>query len=392
MLRAEAAAEWARVRREQARQAKTNEDQMEHEVGARDLFAQAGAAYAEAADQAQDPAERADALWQSAAQYLACQDYARAAGQLEAFLRLGQQPDRQGEAFYLLGEAHRRSDHPAEAGAAYRECIKFPTHFAYRARYQLALAAIAAGDLDEAEAALSLNLKLLRFDPDPEALEKSLFALGDLLYQRRNYRMVVRRLEEALTRFQAEPAAPRSVDPPGPAAGQPPLTPEYTRARYQLADSYRQLAAQENQNYLIGDNMSGETRKHFLQEHRRWLLKAAEEFSRLDELLQNPQTQGHLRPDQQVRVPFIAARCWFNHGHYEKALKIYDDLARRYRKRPEALEALGGTVSCYAALGQLEQVRNRLDDIRRELPDMNEPVRRAWEAWIIEASKPLAVP
>src|SRR5205823_4226044 len=147
-----------------------------------------------------------------------------------------------------------------------------------------------------------------------------------LLYQRRNYRLVVRRLEEALGRFPADPEA--------------------TRAHYQLADSYRQLASQENQNAIIGEGMTAENRQHHVGEHRLWLQKAAKEFEELDKFLKKPEARGHLSPEQQTRVPFILARCRFELGEYDKALETYEELAERYAGRREGLEALGGTVSC----------------------------------------------
>jgi tetratricopeptide (TPR) repeat protein len=382
VLRAEVAAAWARARQEQARQVKSNDEQLAEEVAARNLFAQAGDAYGEAADRAGTPELKelkelkAEFLWLSAAQYVACQEYARAVEKLEQFLQAGPQvagvAGRQGEAWYLLGEAHRRLNHKGAAAEAYRACIKFPTPFAYRARYQLALAALETGDLDEAEAALSLNLKLLRFDPDMQAQEKSLFALGGLYYQRRNYRMVVRRLEEALGRFPAHPEA--------------------TRAHYELADSYRQLAAQENQNFLIGESMTADTKAHFQREHRRWLQKAADEFAELARFLETPEAQGHLSPGQQTEVPFIAARCRFNLGQYDEALRLYEKLVGRHPTGVQGLQALGGAVSCHAALGQYDKVRQRLAEMRAALAQVDEAVRRDWEVWVTEAGKPLSRP
>jgi tetratricopeptide (TPR) repeat protein len=388
VLRAEVAAAWARARQEQARQVKSNDEQLAEEVAARDLFAQAGAAYGEAADRAGRPELKAEFLWLGAAQYVACQEYARAIERLEQFLQAGPQvagaAGRQGEAWYLLGEAHRRLNQKDAAAEAYRACIKFPTPFAYRARYQLALAALETGDLDEAEAALSLNLKLLRFDPDMEAQEKSLFALGDLLYQRRNYRMVVRRLEEALGRF--------------------PANPEATWAHYQLADSYRQLAAQENQNSLIGESMTADTKAHFQREHSRWLEKAADEFTELARFLETPEAQGHLSPEQQTQVPFIAARCRFNLGQYDEALRLYERLAERHPSGVEGLLALGGTVSCHAgllqaaksaksaksrdeALRHADKIRQRLAEMQALLPTVDGLARQEWEKWVRDATE-----
>jgi tetratricopeptide (TPR) repeat protein len=374
VLHAEVAAEWGRQRQVYARQAKEKDDQQKEERAARELLAKAAAAYAEAAALDATPTEQADHLWLSATAWMDCQDYSRAAEEMQQFLSKGQRPERQGEGWYLQGEAYRQANKKAAAESAYRECIKFPTHFAYRARYQLALAAIDKGDLDEAEAALSLNLKLLRFDSDAEAQKQTLFALGDLLYQRHNYRMVVRYLDEALSRSFP-------VNPEGPA------TAEATRARYQLADSYRQLAAQQNQNLIIGEKLSNPARAKFQEEHRGLLEKAAEEFHKLDEYLKKPEAQGHLSLELQVQVPFIEARCRFDGGFYDEALKVYSSLAQRYPNRPEGLDALVGCVHCYAAVGDLKAVRHYLEEIRAALPAMDESIRKPWEEWLIDANK-----
>jgi tetratricopeptide (TPR) repeat protein len=378
VLRGEAAAQWGRQRRERARKSKNKDEQQKEESAARELFAKAAAAYDQAAAVGRSPTEQADPLWQSAAAYLDCQDHAHAADQLQRFLKLDPRSERQGEGWYLLGEAHRRANNAAAADTAYRESIKFPTHFAYRARYQLALAAIDKGDLDEAEAALSLNLRLLRFDADPEAQKQTLFALGDLLYQRRNYQMVVKRLDEAVGPFHIDPDATP--------------TPEATRARYQLADSYRQLAAQRNQSLIIEDNLSEEARNKYQQVHRGLLEKAADEFHKLDELLKKPEAQGHLSLELQVQIPFIEANCKYDLGQFDKALELYESLVQRYPNRPEGLDALGGCVKCHAALGNIKAVRKRLEDIRAVLATMDDSVRKPWEEWLIQANKPLGNP
>src|SRR5439155_8675059 len=110
---------------------------------------------------------------------------------------------------------------------------------------------------------------------------------------------------------------------------------ELTRARYQLADSYRQIAAQENQSFLLGENYTPETRAHFQKEHRRWLLKAAEEFADLDKVLDSAEGKGHLTDEQRAGVPFITAKCWFNLGQYDKALAIYERLIDSHKGKVE---------------------------------------------------------
>ena len=138
---------------------------------------------------------------------------------------------RQGEGWFLLGEARRRLRDP-EAGKAYLTCIGYPTNYAYRARYYLALAAVANGQLDGALGMLEQNLTLLHNDPDPEAQEMSLYALGDLLYRRGNYHMVVQRLGAAVKHFPANPEATALITNwPIPTASWPTsatLTPSWT--------------------------------------------------------------------------------------------------------------------------------------------------------------------
>jgi tetratricopeptide (TPR) repeat protein len=382
VLRGEVSAAWALGRHEAAARAKSNEEQQAEELASRALRAQAGAAYGEGAGLAKDAAARGACLWQSAGQYLAGQEYGRAVEQLTRFLQEQPRAPRQGEGWYLLGEAHGRLGHAEAAMAAYRESIKFPGRFAYQARYRLALAALAAGNLDEAEAALERNLNLLRFDPDAEAEEKSLFALGALLHKRGNYRMVVRRLEEALGRFAAEA---------GPHGGVT-ANPEYTRARYQLADSYCQLANQVTQSLFVDRTLAAATRQHFEEEKRGWLEKALRELDRLVADLGRPQMQGHLSGEQCRQLPFTAARCCFNLGDYEGALRRYKQLSDRYQGEPAGLDALAGEVNCYAGMRMVEKVRERLGAVARavtQTPGLDAADRAAWLKWVQDATRAL---
>jgi tetratricopeptide (TPR) repeat protein len=372
LLRGELAGSWARLCLEKAKQAADAQARQAEEEQARGLFRQAAEAYAEAAGRADAaPEGRAKALALSAEHYLACGEHAQAIDKLGAYLKLEKAPAELGKGWYRLGEAHRAVHNAEAAEAAYRECLLHETRFAYLARYQLAEAKLVTGYLDEAEAALTLNLKLMRFDPDEEAEEKSLFALGGLCYRRRNYRDAARHLALALGRFKDNPEA--------------------VRARFQLADSYRQIASQENQNFLLREYKNKtEAREHYQKEHRRWLLLAAEEFTALAEFLDGPQGQGHLTPQHRAQVPLMAAKCWFNRGDYQKALAMYEGLIARYRGKVEVLDALGGAVRCHAALEQLDAVRQRLLQVQMALRDFEEPVRSPWEDWLRKATAGLS--
>ena len=89
-------------------------------------------------------------LWHSARCSWEARDLEQASARLEAVLKIEPTDDerkqdwyvqREGEANYLLGEVRRARNDTEGAASAYRECIKYTTPFAYRARYRLALAA-----------------------------------------------------------------------------------------------------------------------------------------------------------------------------------------------------------------------------------------------------------
>jgi tetratricopeptide (TPR) repeat protein len=367
VLKSEIQAEWARQYQERTARAETPEQAKQFEDEAGKLYRQAAEASAEAARIAGlEPKEQVALLWTSVNYYQACADWPLAARSLE--LVLGQDPEepRKGEGWFRLGEVRRRQNDNTGAAVAYRKCLEFPTRFAALARYQLAMASLQSGDLEDAEDALKVNIDTLRYAPDPEALEKSLFQLGSLLYQRRKYRLAVHRLEEAINRFRDDPEVPR--------------------ARFQLADSYRQISLLEYQSLFLNETMSLEKRAHFEQEYRTWLRKAAEEFDQLDKFLDTPAGQNALTPEQRVKVPFITARCWLNAKTPAKALEIYQRLAKRHEGRVEQLDALGGIVSCYALAGDEDKVRQHLVQIQMLLRGMDEAVRVPWQQWVEDAT------
>ncbi len=370
-LKGEVHGDWARLRKQKAA---TDKPDPVAEKETRELFHQAAKALADAADLPDlPPAQQGDYLWASVPNHAAAEETDEVLRKLKRIVGLDLPQARLGEAWYMLGQEYRARGQQAEAGKAYLQCLRYGTRFEYLARYQLALADFAAGNLDGAESALLHNIRLLRFTPEEEALSLSQFALGNLLYHRRDYRQVPRHLEGALER------ARKRKD-----QGQ-----EVTRAWFQLADSYRQLAHQQNQSFLLGGNLADETRQLYQSEHHRWLEKAALEFTALDEFLNSPAGADHLTREQREQIPFITAKCWRNRGQYEKALAIYERLVDQYKGKVLVLEALGGVVSCYAHMGDLDKVRQRLVQISQELEGMPADVRAAWEEWLKLATKKL---
>jgi tetratricopeptide (TPR) repeat protein len=363
-LKAEVSTEWARKRSTPADGGKLSP---EEEKAASDLFARAGAAYLEVAAAAPEDG-RADLLWQAAGRFVEGHDLEKAVVTLEQFLQTEKRPDRIGEGWFLLGEAKRQSKDVAGAEAAYLACVGCPTSFQYRARYQLAMLYWQAGKADQAREQLGQNLHLLAFDHDTEALEKSLYALGNFAYQRHDYAEVVKRLEQALSQF--------------------PANPEQTRARYELANSYRQLAAEAKRDEMLGDSPNPEYIKHLQEKHRQYLQKAAREYEELATFLEKPESAGHLTIDERIEVPFTAAQCYFDLGMYAEALTVYDRLLQTNTDQHVTLQALGGAARCHLFLRQEDKARERLDEIRKGLAGLKKAEQKEWEEWLSLASKP----
>jgi tetratricopeptide (TPR) repeat protein len=374
VMRGETAAEWAAYKSLEARKPGTSPE-LEKEALA--LYVQAADAYSEAAGNTGiKPDEQGKYLWASALAYQSAKDPVKVMERLEKFITLAVEPEKLSEAYYHLGDIYLQNKDSTSARANFDMCVKKgENHFTHLARYQLAMMALGEGRVDEGLAALIENVNRLRYEDDPEALAQSLFALGDLWYQRKDYHGVCRTLEKPLGRFEENPKFKDN--------------PEVTRARYQLADSYRQIAINQSQSLLVDQSMSTESRAHHQAQQRTWLQKAADKFAALDAYLVTEAGKDQLSPKQRADVPVLAAKCWFGLGEYDKAMAINDRLIARYPERLEGLEALGAAVQCHAARGQLEKVRQRLVQIELLLPKLPPDVRKDWEPWLAECVKQL---
>ncbi len=333
-----------------------------------DLLKQAGQAFEQAAEASKELPERAERLWLSSAGHLDGGDPERAVRVLERFLQLdGHTPERFGEAWYWLAIAQERLKHRADAEASYQCCKRYRSRFGCRARFRLSEMELARGHVDVAVGWLEENLKALQTDADDEAKEKSLFSLGHLLFVKRDYPSARPMLEQGVSDYPNSTAC--------------------VRGRFELAETYRQLAI-ESQNFMQDDSkLSPETREHFLEQRRKWLTQAADQYELLSQALTNKTLAAALTAVEQVQVVFSMADCRFNLGEYAAALKLYDDLADRYKGRLEYLSALGGTARCFAAQRDFPRFRARLADIRVALKSADPRTQREWEQWLSVAGK-----
>lgn len=379
--RAELNTAWAHVVQERAHTSKEEAARKKEEATADELLRQAAQAHAEAAKLLDAKDQRDEHLWHSAVRSFQGHDYPRAAEKLKDIVeQVKDNVERLSEGLFLLGETCRNLNDMQAAETAYKACVERGARFTYRARYQLALIDIEAGKIDLAVNELQQNILIEHPYSDPEAQEKSRLALCSLLYQSaasrpQNYRHVVQYLELHLDRFA--------------------VTPEAVRARYQLADSYRQIASNNQINHSVrsSEKISPDVEIHHREVNRHSWTRAAEEFAKLEEIIQDSALASMLSLKQQVEIPFFTAECYFNLGEYEKALRQYERLADKWGKRQHALRAMGETIKCFAAMKDYKQIQQHAESIRGMLAStegLTDTDRQRWIEWlkIVTATPP----
>jgi hypothetical protein len=372
--RAELNTAWARSVQGRARAAKDEATRKKEESTADALLRQAAEAHTEAAKLISKTADRDEHLWLSAVCSYEGHDYPRAADKLKDIVEhVEDNVDRLSEGLFLLGETCRKLNDVKAAETAYKACVERAARFTYRARYQLAMLEVQAGKIDQARIELEQNILIEHRDSDPEAQEKSRLELCSLLYQSaaslpQYYRKVVQHLEDHIDHIA--------------------VTPEAVRARYQLADSYRRLVADNTINRSarsLSEKMSPEAFDHSLEMCKRLWTRAAEEFAKVEEHVKTPELATLLSLKQQVEIPFYVAECFFNLGEYENALRKYEKLAEKWGKHQHALRAMGETIKCYAAMKDYNQIQQRAEMIRGMLATtegLTEADRQQWIEWL----------
>jgi tetratricopeptide (TPR) repeat protein len=329
ILLAQASEAWAMFQREQAKKTRIVQDAQWCEEAARVHFQEAATAYEAAAEAEAGGAVKPDCLWRAALNYEEGRDFTRAVLVLNRYLTLPPPPDRLGEAWYRLGLAHQALHNTAGSAISFKKCIEAQSGaFAFRARYELAIIELREGHADEALETLQQNLKLMVVVADPEAHEKSLFALADLLYRRGQYGVAAFHWEQALTLYPGNPDA--------------------SMARYRLADCYYHRAREEIKSSLPGEVSAPQS----LKQYRLWLEKAAANYQKLASDLEARRAKISLSGADSALLAqalFGVANCRLDLGAYDEAIRLYDNLANRYQHQTEGLIAARRLYWCYLA-------------------------------------------
>jgi TolA-binding protein len=350
-LRAEAAHYWALALEDLAHGQSKPEDALELEKEAVLQFRMAGESYGKAAEITSRPEEIANRLWNSSLNFTEAKDPSKTVEMLKRFVKQCKESQRLGEAFYQLAEAYQTLKQIKDAENAFRACIQYPGRFAYRARFQLAHLAIEGNDLDGAKAQLEQNLQLLQSDEDPEALEKTLYMLGNLLVDAEDYRIALFRLEAALKKF------PKSA--------------EALTSKQKVAECYQRLGEEEIRK--LKESRDPTSEKSHTESAEKNLNMAITKYREIEMQLRERKSKGKLKEEEQTILmlsSFAEAACYRSIGKPAKARELYQALANEYNGQLEGVRALSWIFGCYLDQGKKKDARQVLDKISEMLKNM----------------------
>jgi tetratricopeptide (TPR) repeat protein len=308
----------------------------------------AGDTYTELARELFTTREYTEQLWDGAAMYLAGHDFRSAAGLLRTYLH-NESRLRRAQALSDLGEAELSLGETELALRSFETCIdQHPRDVAiYRARLLASRAAIALGDIKQAEVFLSDNLNGDLLKPEAKEWRDSLFALGDLLHLDGRDAEAIARLEEALQRF---PEAAQAID-----------------ARYLLADSSRRLAITIRAG--LAKEISSAIRSESRAQVSRHLQRALEIFVGLQNDLSGRNDEDLTAQEKAVlrNTRFALGDVYQELGRYPEALRAYQLAANHYATSPEILDAYLQIANVYRRMDRPAEARTSLEQARLAL-------------------------
>ena len=248
-------------------------------------------------------------------------------------------------ALLRVGQLQQALGRLPQAIEAYQECHeRFPHQLdGARALIPLAHCYFALGPEEDEMAEKTLRVVLDDsdvFTPLAPEFADALFLMGDVLNRRGEYERAITVLEEALQRYPNDPRRPR--------------------ARFVLADSYRQsaLALKDEQ-----------TEARFTGEIEYIRRESARRFSLARELYRSLIDEYELRPRESLdrleqlyyrHACLYEADCYFENRQYRPALKLYEEAAATFKDSTAALAACVQIINCHVFLGQPAEARATL--------------------------------
>ncbi len=248
-------------------------------------------------------------------------------------------------ALLRIGQLHQAAGHLDRAVEVYQDGYRrFPqTLDGIRMLVPMAECYVSMGpdQLDLAEKTLRVVLDDADvFTPDAPEFADALFLLGDVLERQGAYERAIATLDEVLNRYPADPRV--------------------WRARFLLADSYRQsgLALRRE---VADAKFEGEIERIRSESLSRFM--AAQLLYR--QLIQQYELRGlaRLKPLEAVYLRhayLYEADCYFEAQDYRHALKLYEEAAGMYKRLASGLAAYVQVINCHVFLGQPREARAAL--------------------------------
>lgn len=296
------------------------------------------------------------------------------------------------EVWFLKAEGHKQMGQRDAALESYRVCLRPDSPYAGRARYQMAVLMLddPAADLAALTAELEKNLVPEVQQKEAEAYELSMFALGNVLYKKRDFVKAQTRLKAFVESFPASPLADRARFMTGRCAWF--LAAKESNALAQ----FRKLSKEEQ-----ADPTTKATIDKTLKTYKDLLSSARPLFEQVEDNLVKKQMAGALsKMDATLlqQASFGAAECYFFQGEYEEAVRRYNLLAIRYAKQVEELVAWSQLWQCHQfflkqpekAEEALAQMRKAFDTMPAGSYDGSTPIhkREYWDNWLKQVVRP----
>jgi len=352
---------------------KPSEDQLQ---SALKYFTEAAQSFETVARSWEGQPAQANFLWAAAENFHRARQHERAAAVWERYLALEFAEKRSAEAYINLGEAHQALKKPVAAIEAWKKATVFTGPHQCRAKYLLAMSYMERKQDVDAEAMLQSIVKNAPADPEPAEYRLAMFAMGQLLFNQDRFAEAATQLQRAIELYAGEP--------------------QTLYSRYGLAEAYRQMAADEERQSRGTGTLAAAA--NFRKNRKEYLEKSLEQFKTINYQLADARANRPLNEKDQryLRASrFGSAKCLYDLARYEEAITLYEDLAKTYQNRAEALMALSEIIRFYDALKKYDQCRtaverfrvamNRLDDSQFAAPNTS---RAQWKAWLEKAVLP----
>ncbi|QQE11182.1 tetratricopeptide repeat protein [Planctomycetota bacterium] len=320
-----------------------------------------------------------ESLWAAAANYDKANDWQKSVDVYAEFIDTRESDSRRWRGMVNHGKALFALSQYDAAAEDFRGVIQdHPrTLEAYESRVMLARTFEKMGEVNKALRGLE---QVIEDDPvitpDSKQYREALIELGRLYYQQ-----IAKDVEQSENAIEV---LTKAVERYGDQS-------EGAKLRYWLADAYRQSVEAIN---LELDRQLSHKRQLELSSERNSRLQKAQSYFQSAKREFEMRKYDALTPLEKMYLRnsyFYRADCAFDQQHYEQAIGLYDEAARKWEKDPASMVALVQIVNAYCELGQFREAKIAHDNALLQLQRIPDDAfkrpglpmdREHWENWL----------